>query len=81
MLEARDLTKIFQVGDVSVRAVDGVSLTVVESRNGKFSISVIPYTLHNTTIGDLRVGSSVNLEVDLLAKYVEKMMETNVIHK
>ena len=56
-------------------AVDGVSLTVVENRKGKFSISVIPYTLHHSTLGGFRVGSPVNLEVDLLAKYVENMMD------
>lgn len=56
--------------------VDGASLTVVENHNGKFSVSLIPYTLDHTTIGDLRVGNQVNLECDLLAKYVEKMMGT-----
>ena len=56
--------------------VDGVSLTVIDSHKARFSISVIPYTLQHTTIGDCRVGDSVNLEVDILAKYVEKMVTT-----
>ena len=55
--------------------VDGVSLTVVENRSGRFSISVIPYTLRNTTMGDLRVGDPVNLEVDILARYVEERLK------
>jgi riboflavin synthase len=59
-------------------AVDGVSLTVVDNLKGRFSIAVIPYTLQNTTIGDCRVGDSVNLEVDILAKYVEKMVTTGI---
>ena len=59
-------------------AVDGVSLTVLDNQRGRFSISVIPHTLHHTTIGDARVGDIVNLEVDLLAKYVEKMTVTRV---
>ena len=56
-------------------AVDGVSLTVAESRNRRFSVSVIPYTLRHTTLGDLRVGDEVNLEVDILARYVQGMVE------
>lgn len=58
--------------------VDGVSLTVVDSRKGRFSISVIPYTLKHTTIGDYRVGDPVNLEVDILAKYVEKLLSSGI---
>jgi riboflavin synthase len=60
-------------------AIDGVSLTVVDNRKGMFTISLIPYTLQHTTIGDLRIGDSVNLEVDILAKYVEKSFATRNI--
>ena len=55
-------------------AVDGVSLTIVESHPDRFSVMLIPHTLSATTLGRRKVGDSVNLEVDLLAKYVEKLM-------
>lgn len=57
-------------------AVDGVSLTIVESRPDRFSVMLIPHTLSATTLGRRTVGDSVNLEVDLLAKYVEKLISS-----
>jgi len=56
-------------------AVDGVSLTVVEARAESFTVSLIPETLARTTLGRRRVGDRVNLEADILAKHVEKLME------
>jgi riboflavin synthase len=53
-------------------AVDGVSLTVTEVDDGGFSVSLIPETLERTTLGSAEPGRTVNLEVDVLAKYVEK---------
>ncbi len=55
-------------------AVDGVSLTVVEAGKGSFTLYLIPETLGSTTLTDLKRGDIVNIEVDILAKYVEKMM-------
>jgi riboflavin synthase len=55
-------------------AIDGVSLTVAEVDDEGFSVALIPETLERTTLGGLRAGSSVNLEVDVLAKYVEKLV-------
>jgi riboflavin synthase len=55
-------------------AVDGVSLTAAEVDEGSFSVSLIPETLENTTLGALEPGRAVNLEVDVLAKYVEKLL-------
>jgi riboflavin synthase len=52
--------------------VDGVSLTVAATTNDSFSISLIPETLERTTLGGASSGMTVNLEVDVLAKYVEK---------
>lgn len=52
-------------------AVDGVSLTLVAVGADRFSVQLIPHTLAVTTLGRLRVGDQVNLETDLLAKYVE----------
>ncbi|MCE5250038.1 riboflavin synthase [bacterium] len=54
--------------------VDGISLTVTFVRNGEFGVSVIPHTLAETTLCRARVGSMVNLETDILAKYVEKLI-------
>ncbi len=55
-------------------AVDGVSLTVTAVDERSFTVSLIPETLQRTNLGQLRLGSRVNLEVDVLAKYVEKLM-------
>jgi len=54
--------------------VDGVSLTVVDVGPTWFSVSLIPTTLDRTTLGRAAVGTTVNLEVDVLAKYVEKLL-------
>jgi len=53
-------------------AVDGVSLTLLEVNANRFSVALIPHTLAETTLGQLSVGARVNLETDLLAKYVQK---------
>ncbi len=55
-------------------AVDGVSLTVTGVDERSFTVSLIPETLQRTNLGQLEAGSRVNLEVDVLAKYVEKLM-------
>ncbi len=56
-------------------AVDGVSLTIVDSEPERFSVALIPYTLAVTTLGPLQPGGKVNLETDLLAKYVQRLVE------
>ncbi|WP_139978777.1 riboflavin synthase [Nocardioides litoris] len=58
--------------------VDGVSLTVVEARDESFTISLIPETLARTTLGHRQPGDRVNLEVDVLAKHVEKLLEARL---
>jgi len=55
--------------------LDGVSLTVNGVEGCTFSVCLIPHTLEVTTLGDLRSGDPVNLEVDLLARYLERLME------
>jgi riboflavin synthase len=55
-------------------AVDGVSLTVAEIDDASFTVSLIPETLERTNLGSAGAGTRVNLEVDVLAKYVEKLM-------
>jgi riboflavin synthase len=59
-------------------AVDGVSLTVVEVDTRSFTVSLIPETLERTNLGNAQVGRNVNLEVDVLAKYVEKSVQAGL---
>ena len=57
-------------------AVDGTSLTVVDCDDSGFTVTVIPFTRDNTVLGARAVGDAVNLEVDVLAKYVERLTAT-----
>lgn len=56
-------------------AVDGVSLTVNELKPGGLQLSLIDYTLRHTTLGDLRVGSRVHVEADIIAKHLRRLLE------
>jgi riboflavin synthase len=56
-------------------AVDGVSLTVTEVGDGRFGVALVPYTLHATNLGSVQAGDRVNLEVDVVAKYVEGQLK------
>jgi riboflavin synthase len=62
----------FVVGKGSI-AVDGVSLTVVDAGSDAFTVALIPTTLAHTTLGALAPGDTVNLEVDVVAKYVQRL--------
>lgn len=53
--------------------VNGVSLTVVNSKDNEFSVAIIPYTFHNTNFCQIKVGSIVNLEFDVIGKYVARL--------
>jgi riboflavin synthase len=55
--------------------VNGVSLTVNAAGDGEFAVNLIPHTLAATNLGNLKNGDAVNLEVDLVARYVERMLE------
>ena len=68
---AEVLRYIVQKGSITV---DGVSLTVAELDNQSFTVSLIPETLQRTNLGRAELGTRVNLEVDVLAKYVEKLI-------
>ena len=59
-------------------AVDGVSLTLVAVDDGQFSVALIPHTLKATTLGELQAGDQVNLETDILAKYVQRQLDAQV---
>ena len=58
-------------------AVDGISLTVVNIDAGSFTVSVVEYTLENTILGNRHTGDMVNLEVDIIAKYVERFNKSS----
>ena len=55
--------------------VNGVSLTVVDSKNGAFSVAIIPYTFENTNFNKIEQGTEVNLEFDIIGKYVKSIMK------
>lgn len=55
--------------------VDGVSLTVNEVAGAEFTVNVIPHTLEQTTLGELEAGAPVNVEVDILARYLERLLD------
>ncbi|WP_343488372.1 riboflavin synthase [Allomuricauda sp. d1] len=57
--------------------VDGVSLTVIDSKKGSFSVAIIPYTYENTRFSTYKVGSVINLEFDVIGKYVARLLQLN----
>lgn len=67
------------LGNITVEkgsvAVNGVSLTVVNSKDDEFSVAIIPYTYEHTNFHQFKVGTVVNLEFDILGKYVTKLMK------
>lgn len=75
-LQVEDALARFIAAKGSV-ALNGVSLTVNDVDKGQFGINLIPHTLEVTTWGDLAAGDRVNLEVDLLARYVARITDTN----
>jgi riboflavin synthase len=70
-LPTRQGRYVIEKGSVTI---DGVSLTVNSCGEGHFSVSIIPLTLKVTTLGRLKAGSKVNIEVDMIGKYVEKLL-------
>ncbi len=70
---SKDLSK-YMVDKGSV-SINGVSLTIIEVNGKDFSVGIIPHTWEATTFNKLNIGDTVNIEVDVLAKYVEKLME------
>lgn len=69
--EPRLLKYILPKGSV---AIDGISLTVTQLTGGSFAVSLIPHTLRETTLGFKQIGDKVNLETDIIGKYVERML-------
>ena len=57
--------------------IDGISLTIAQLDNSKVGISIIPHTWQNTTLQLKKIGDEVNIETDVLAKYIEKLLSNN----
>jgi len=66
------------LGNITVEkgsiSVNGISLTVVNSQDSQFSVAIIPFTLEHTNLGQVDVGDTVNIEFDIIGKYVSKIM-------
>jgi riboflavin synthase len=85
--DARSVRMEFQVPSELARyvarkgsiCIDGVSLTVNGATGDRFDVNLVPHTLEVTTLRDLRAGSRVNLEVDIIARYVERMMNHGTV--
>jgi riboflavin synthase len=58
--------------------VNGTSLTVVGSMDNEFSVAIIPYTYEHTVFGYLNLGDTVNLEFDIVGKYIQKIMAKSI---
>lgn len=76
--EARLLRYILPKGSI---AIDGISLTVTAVTGSSFSVAIIPHTAKETTLGFKSVGDKVNLETDIIGKYVEKLLNTGAPEK
>ena len=61
--------------------IDGVSLTVNELTSSTLAVGIIPHTIDVTLLGELKVGTQVNIEVDLIARYVERLIAPDLAHK
>lgn len=71
----KDLTKyIAKKGSI---AINGISLTIADIVSNEFNVAIIPHTFDNTSLNHLKYGDFVNIEVDILAKYVEKFLSTD----
>jgi riboflavin synthase len=76
--EARLLRYILPKGSI---AIDGISLTVTAVAESSFSVAIIPHTAQETTLGFKGVGDKVNLETDIIGKYVERLLNTGAYGK
>jgi len=63
---------MIEKGSVSI---DGISLTIVDVVDGAFSVVLIPFTLASTTLGFKKIGDQVNIEIDMLGKWVKKILK------
>lgn len=76
VFELRDNLSKYMVNKGSI-TINGVSLTLINVANKEFSVGIIPHTYRTTSFKKLKIGDAVNIEVDVMAKYVEKLMKGN----
>ncbi|MBI2350296.1 MAG: riboflavin synthase [Deltaproteobacteria bacterium] len=77
-----NLERPLRLGDrLGGHAVDGISLTVNESEKQRFSVAIIPYTLRHTNLLGRRVGDKVNIEADIIGKYVQRLLASGRLTK
>lgn len=70
-----DKKPLFTLVDKGSVCIDGTSLTVVKTDKRKFSVSIIPYTFEHTIFSTYKIGTQVNIEFDILGKYIERLMK------
>lgn len=70
-----DKKPLFTLVNKGSVCIDGTSLTVVKSKKKKFSVSIIPYTFEHTIFSTYKIGTPVNIEFDIIGKYVERLMK------
>ena len=58
--------------------INGVSLTVINSEDSRFSVAIIPYTYNNTNFQNIKIGENVNIEFDIIGKYISKIVSKNL---
>jgi riboflavin synthase len=58
--------------------VNGVSLTCFNAEEGRFAVAIIPYTFENTNFRNLKIGDTVNLEFDIIGKYISKLLSGRI---
>jgi riboflavin synthase len=73
-IEPKDSSMFRYMIDQGSITIDGISLTIVKAAEGSFSVSIIPHTLAQTILQDKRIGDTVNIECDLLGKYVNHLL-------
>ena len=78
MIEIADLVRTYRMGEFEVKALDGVSLTVNEVDAEGFEVALIPHTVSHTAFAQTKPGDAVNLEIDLVARYVERLLGNSV---
>ena len=88
MIEVKNVEKSFGrlkvINDCSFNiekgsiTVNGVSLTVINSKENMFSVAIIPYTFEHTNFNSIKIGDKVNLEFDVLGKYIQKLYESRI---
>ena len=74
LIDLQNIYKNYPMGTEQVNALDGISLTVAKAGREQFSVSTIPHTVAQTNLHSRKKGDTVNLETDVMAKYIERLL-------